>query len=249
MLMPPLRFRQIAFQAVQLGPEVITLFTHDGALSGDRVSKRKEQALVKWLVSNISARLLLWEVMGRSPDAFFVTEVHDPFYGPNEGDIDLLVCDSGAPHEAAVLECKRVKVEVVDAGNDRINKLEEVGRGVQQAKKLYEKFSFSQTYLAVISAIDAANRTNVNVPCNGITSESIPNWDTSTTTFRNIVQFPRREELPPDIGIIFIELVQTSGRRFEEQGTLRLCMHHPATPRRQRTADTRKIEKLMEAAT
>jgi len=203
---------------------------------------------VKWLVNNLQARLLLWDQLRRFPDAFFATEVKDPFYGPREGDIDLLVCNPGAPHQAVALECKRLKVEVVDDGTDWINKLEEVGEGVRRAKKLYEQFSFFQTYFAVISAIDAANRTNLNIPCNGITSESVPNWDTSTTTFRNIVQFPRREELPTEIGIVFIELVQPSGRRFEQQGTLRICVHYPATTRPQRTADTRKVELLMKGA-
>lgn len=247
MLMPPLFFRQITFQAFQLGPELITLFTHGGS-SEDRVSRRAEKALVKWLVNNTSARLLLCEVLGRSPDALFATEIKEPFYRPDEGDIDLLICNPEAPHQAVAMECKRLKIEVVDDGDDRINKLDEVGGGVRQAKKLYERFSFFQTYLGIISAIDAAPRTSVNIPCNGITSESIPNWDKDTTSFRNIVQFPRREELPSDIGIIFIELVQPSGRRFEEQGTIRICVHHPATPRPQRITDTRKIEMLLGGA-
>lgn len=245
MLMPPLIFRQITFQSFTLTPEVIKLFTHDGPLSSDRITRREEKALVKWLVNEVSARMLLLEVLSRSQDALYKVEVQDPFYGATEGDIDLLLCNPGAPHEAVALECKRVKVEVEDNGNDRINRLEDVGEGVKQAKKLYQTFSFFQTYLTVISAIDAARRTNVNILYNGITSQSIPNWDGSTTTFRNIVQFPHREELPPEIGIIFIEVVQPSGQRFEEQGTLRIGVHHPATPRPQRPEDTRRIEALM----
>jgi hypothetical protein len=245
MLMPPLIFRQVTFQAVQLGRRVIEVFTDYGSSPVDSLSQRREQILVKWLVGNPTARGLLSEVLQRSTDAFYATEVRGPFYGPSEGDIDLLVCNRESPHEAVVLECKRLKVEVVDGGNDRINKLEEVGEGVRQAKKLHDKFTFFQTYLAVISAVDAANRREVNIPCRGVTSESVPNWDSSTTTFRSIVQFPRREELPADIGIIFIELVQPSGRRFEEQGTIRICVHHQAMPRLQLTLDTRKIETLM----
>ena len=242
MRMAPLRFRQITFQVSQLAP-VMEIFADDGRSPSDYLSKRKEQMLVRWLANDVMARRLLCELLERPLGAFVATEVKEPFYGPTEGDIDLLVCDPAAPNEVAAFECKRVKVEVLDEGNDHVNKLEEVGAGVRQAKKLYDKFGFFQTYMTVISAIDSANRKQLNIPCRGITAESTPNWDTNTTTFRSIVEFPRREELPGEI--IFVELVQPSGRSFEEQGTLRICVHHKATPRTQRASDTRKIEALM----
>ena len=245
--MAPLCFEQITFQSVQLG-RVIEVFTDDGSAQIDSLAKRPERALVKWVVGNPSARALLFKVLRRSPDEFSATEVQDPFYGPNEGDIDLLICRRERPHEAVAFECKRVKVVAEDNGNDRINKLEDVGEGVRQAKKLHEKFSFSQTFLAVISAVDAAKRKQANIPSRGLTSESVPNWDAGKTTFRSIVQFPRREELPAEIGIIFIELVQPSGRQFEEQGTVRICVHHSATQRPQRPCDTRRVQTLMEGS-
>ena len=241
-----LTFRQITFQAVHLGPAVIELFTDDGLTTGQGVSARNEQALVNWLTRYEPGRLLLFEQLQRSPAAFYRTEVQEPFYGPQEGDIDLLVCNREAPHQTAVLECKRVKVQVIDEGNDQLNKLDEVGGGVRQAKKLSEKFGFFQTYLAVITAVDAANRKQMNIPCRGVSSESISNWDSSTTTFRRIVEFPRREELPAEVGIIFIEIVQPSGKALEEQGTIRICVHQVAAPRTQRVSDTNKIEALIQ---
>lgn len=247
MRLPPVTFREIAFHWAQLRPGIVELFTDDGSLPPDRISQRAEQWLVGWLVNDAGARQLLCEMLQRSPAAFFRTAVQKPFYTANEGDIDLLVCDPGSPHQAVAIECKRVKVYVEDEGNDSINRLDAVGEGVKQAKKLYGKFGFFQTYLAVISAVDSANRKRLNIPSRGITSESVPNRDTSTTTFRSILQFPRREELPSDIGIILIELVQPSGRAFQEQGIVRICVHHKAVPRSQREIETHKMVDLMKS--
>ncbi len=243
--MPPVIFREIVFQYAQLRPGIIELFGDDGSLSTSHVSRQPEKSLIGWLVSDASARQLLCDVLGRTASAYVAVGIQQPFYAADEGDIDLLVCDSDRPHEAAAIECKRVKVHVEDDGNDWVNRLEAVGEGVKQARKLYNKFGFFQTYLAVISAVDGANRRRLNIPSRGITSESVPNRDTSTTTFRSILQFPRREELPADIGIIFIEVVQPSGKRFEEQGVIRICVHHKATPRPQREADTQRMLALM----
>lgn len=44
--------------------------------------------------------------------------ITDPSKKP--GDIDLLICDGGRPHESIALQCKRVKIRA----NQRMNKLE-----------------------------------------------------------------------------------------------------------------------------
>jgi len=183
MRMPPVVFRQISFDAIILRQAANQIFTDNRAAPMDSLSRRDEQALVAWLVGNPFARTLICEVLQRSTDAFIRTEVKQPFYGRTEGDIDILLCNRGAPQESVVVECKRVKVQVLDEGNDRINKLEQVGKDVKQAKKPYEKFVFFQSYLAVISAVEAANQRKVNIPCRGIMPETVPNWDTTTTTF------------------------------------------------------------------
>lgn len=245
MKIPEITFRQITFQKARIDRQVINLFTDDCLTPAHDILKLGEQALINWLLSDPSARGLLLELLEQAPDAFCWPGLQEPFYGPKEGDIDLLVCDKVASYRAAAIECKRVKVNVIDDGNDWINKLEEVGEGVWQAKKLYKKFGFFQTYFAIISAVNSANRKQVNIPNRGVTPESVSNWDSSRKTFRSIVEFPRREELPADIGIIFIEMVQPSGRAFEEQGIVRICVHHPATPRTQRRLETNKIQELM----
>jgi len=245
MRLPPVIFHELVFQWEQLRSGIIELFTDDGSIPLEHISSRPEQWLVNWLVSDGGAKQLLCSLLQRSPTAFIRTTVQRPFYLANEGDIDLLICDPDSPHETAVIECKRVKVRVQDEGNDSINRLEAVGEAVKQARKLYEKFGFFQTYLAVVSAVDGANRKRVSIPCRGVTHDSVPNRDTSTTTFRSILQFPRREELPSDIGIIFIELVQSSGRAFQDQGIVRICVHHKAAPRSQRESETRKVLELL----
>jgi hypothetical protein len=245
MRLPPVIFREIAFQWADVKPGIIEFFTDDGSLPTEHLSQKSEHWLVQWLVSDAGARELLCELLGRPHWAFLSTSVQSPFYGTREGDIDLLICDLAAPQETAVIECKRLKIHVEDEGHDSINRLEAVGEAVKQAKKLYTKFGFFQTYLAVISAVDGANRKRLNIPSRGISHDSVPNRDTSATTFRRILEFPRREELPAGVGILLIELVQPSGKAFQEQGIVRMCMHPGATPRSQRDVETRKVLELM----
>jgi hypothetical protein len=51
-------------------------------------------------------------------DAYYRLEVVSPFYAPGEGDLDLILCPSLSSREALALECKRVKVESVNADQE-----------------------------------------------------------------------------------------------------------------------------------
>src|SRR5580700_3529369 len=104
---PPIIFREIAHQWADLRPGIVELFTDDGSRPGSHLSDKPEHWLVAWLVSDAGARHLLCEVLERPHTAFLRARVQSPFYTAREGDIDLLICGSSAPHETAVIECKR----------------------------------------------------------------------------------------------------------------------------------------------
>lgn len=160
----------------------------------------------------------------------------------------LILCRRYAPHEAVALECKRVKIAVVNPQNHQLNKLEDTRKGVGQANRLYDKFGFFQTYLAILTAVEASHQDDTNIPCRGIDASATPDYGQSKT-FKRIVEFPGRDDLKPDIGIISIEAVQPSGISMDERVTIRVCVHHPAQRRIQADSVTNQIGIVMRGRT
>jgi hypothetical protein len=158
-----------------------------------------------------------------------------------------LICPRLSPNRAVALECKRVKVEIVNEGQDRINKLQDVARGVWQANKLYDgRFAFFETYLAVITEVGASGQEGENIPLRGLRSHSTPeSGDIKTTTFRQVVEFPGRDDLDQDVGIVLIEIAQPSRLSIDRQATVRVCVHRRAEKRDQPDAVTNRILDLL----
>ena len=175
-----------------------------------------------------------------------------PFYEPGKGDIDLILCPPLLPSEALVLECKCIKVESVNADQDKMNKLQRVGGGVCQAKRLYDLHAFFETYLAIITLVDASSQDQdvSNILFRGVRSDTTPqDGDTKTTTFKQIVEFPGRSELYSGhydhIGIIHIEVVQPSRLSIDKQATVAVCVFRRAKPREQHNNVTHHIREIM----
>jgi len=99
---------------------------------------------------------------------------------------------------------------------------------------------FFQTYLCVIAVVDAATQQERNIPNRGIDPVARANYG-EEKTFTRLIAFPGREDLPHDIGIIFLEVIQPTGRSFSGLGGIGICVHHPATPRTQRPDTTNRV--------
>lgn len=239
-----LTYRQISVDTGRLTNGSI-LFDAAPYVSGCvRVTDIPEKQLIRWLMLSEPARGLIFEELGFPSSAFYALEVGEPFYSPGIGDLDLVLCNHCAPHEAAVLECKRVKIVVVDPEQHQMNKLEDTRIGVIQANRLHDKFGFSRTYLAVLTEVEASQQHDTNIPCRGIDSTATPDYG-QTKSFKRIVEFPGRDDLKTDIGIVFIEVVQPSRISINERVTIRVCVHHPAQQRTQSDSVTNRIEMVM----
>lgn len=251
--MENLTYRQISFDTAHIAPghpvkatffEAAPYAYVDGST---RVTEFDEKTIVRWLMLCPPSRHIILEELGLPATAFYQPEVVRPFYSPGEGDLDLILCPQLWPREALALECKRVKVESVNAGQDKINKLQDVAGGVRQANKLYNgPFAFFQTYLAIITEVEASGQAERNIPNRGVRSDTTPQrGDTSTTTFRQIVEFPGRAELHDDVGILFIEIVQPSRLSIDKQATVRVCVYRRAERRDQHDGVTNRIREIM----
>jgi hypothetical protein len=249
-----LTYRQITFDTAHIAPGHQLKATFFDAspysiLDGSaRITDFDEKPIVRWLMLAPSARAIIFDELALPPNASYRPEVVQPFYAPGTGDIDLLLCPPRSPHLAIALECKRVKVESINAGQDRINKLQGVAGGVRQANKLYNgPFAFFQTYLAIITEAEASAQDDVNIPNRGVRSHTTPHrGDTRTTTFRQIVEFPGRDELDGDVGILFIEIAQPSRLSIDRQATVRVCVYRRAARRDQLDAVTNRVMEIMQ---
>jgi hypothetical protein len=249
-----LTFRQVSFDSTYIArpdrPFSAAFFESapipyvDGST---RIAEFDERTIIHWIMLCPPARHLLLEMLSLPPDAFYQSQVVQPFYSMGEGDLDLILCSRLSPQEAVALECKRVKVETVNAGQDRINKLPGAARGVCQANRLYNgPIAFFQTYLAIITEVVANLQHETNIPSRGVRSHTTPqSGDTKITTFRQIVEFPGRAELHNDIGILFIEIVQPSRLSIDTQATVRMCLYRRAERREQPARITNRVLEIM----
>jgi hypothetical protein len=210
------------------------------------VTQFEEKAIVDWLMAGMYRQIVL-AALGVPPDSCHATAVVQPFYVPGQGDIDLIVCPKSAPHLAIALECKRIKVESVNEGEDKINKLDAVVKGVYQVNVLYNgQFAFFLTYLCIISEVVAASQDPWNFPNRGVRPHTTPRQgDTKRTTFRQIVEFPGREKLHEDIGIIHLEIAQPSGLGIDKQANVRACAYRRPKRREQVDRVTNRVKEIM----
>jgi len=248
-----LTYRQISFDTAHIAPGQAvkaTFFeaTRYPSVDGStRVTEFDEKPLIRWLMLCPQAREILFEELGLPGAVFYRPEVVQAFYAPGEGDLDLILCPALIPSLGYALECKRVKVETVNAGQDRINKLQNVAYGVCQANRLYDgPFAFHQTYLAILTEVTGSGQDEINIPNRGVRSHTSPHrGDTGRTTFRQIVEFPGRDALHKDVGILLIEIVQPSRISIDRQATVRVCVYRRAEPREQRESVTNRIREIM----
>ncbi len=243
-------FHQTSFDTVHVPhperPQVATFFDvspYPYIGGSSPITEFDEKPLVRF--TELS-RVLIFEQLGLSADAWYRPEVVQPFYAAGEGDIDLILCPPLAPLQAFALECKRVKVEAVNAGQDRINKLHGVAGGVHQANALYNwKFGFFQTWLCILTEVEASQDER-NFPNRGVRSHTTPQkGDTGRTTFRQIVEFPGRENLHRDIGIVFVEIVQPQKLSIDRQATVRVCAYRRAECRDQLDSVTKRLMEII----
>jgi hypothetical protein len=209
-----------------------------------KVTDIPEKELIRWLLLFQPARELWFGELGFPPWAFYKPEVVEPFYPKGQGDLDLILCKPNSPHEAAAVECKRVKIVVEDPEHHALNRLTDTREGVRQANRVHNRFGFAQTYLAVLTSVEASAQEDTNVPCRGIDAAATPDFG-QTKTFRRIVEFPGRDDLNSEIGIVFVEVVQPSGLSIDQRVTLRVCVHQLAQYREQSSAATNQMEMLL----
>ncbi len=225
--------------------ESFVLFSEDPGMNDESATERDEKRIVLWLFNQqLWARQLLLKELGVSQDSFTATEVTNPFTQPNKkpGDIDVLICERDHPHQAIVIECKKVSVVAETTKRDIVHKVEKIGKGVSQANALRD-LGFYQTYLAIVTVVDGRQRNEYNTLHRGIgdSSHDTHHGTQSHKTLKRVYEFPRREDLHDDVGIIFVEVIQPTGKSLDEKFGVCVCVDKRAKPQEQTNSQTNRI--------
>lgn len=67
----------------------------------------------------------------------------------------------------------------------------------------------------------------------------------SRETFKRIYEFPQRESLCDDVGIVFVEIVQPTGKSFKRMVNIGVCVDRGAGVLSQPTRLTNRIKEHM----
>lgn len=240
-----LTFRTIIFDTQRFAAgktipanEVFEYFreTHDS--DDDDVTKQDEEKIIKWLLGSRSKDLLL-EELGVGADAFIDYSVKQPVIeNPQDkpGDIDILICPYRRPDIAIAFQCKPVIVKSLnELEDDDVKKLCRISDLVEQANRQRNKYGFYRNYLAILIKVDGRKKLKYNPLFRG----------TNPETFQTIYEFPDRENVHKDVGIVFIEIVQPTGKSFDEYVAVRVCIETEATRLNQSPNLTNRVEELM----
>lgn len=199
--------------------------------------RRSEEEIVRWIL-NSPARGLLLEELGVAPDSFMDYSVGRPVIeNPQEkpGDIDVLICDGGRAERAIALQCKPVSVVAFNEEEDDVNKLRDVRNAVLQANKQRDRYGFYKNYVTVIIKAYGRKRKGENTLFRGPSQE----------TTAEIYEFPQRESLHGDVGIVFIRIVQPTGKSYNRRVNIGVCVDKEAAALSQPTRLTNRIKEHM----
>lgn len=192
-----------------------------------------EHEVVSWLFRTPGVReRILWSI-GLGEDSRATLRVGEPFIRDphiKPGDIDALLYYRSRPHEAVAVEFKRAKVKVESFQTGSVTKVNSVGNGVRQANAL-AALGFHKTYLAVLVVVDGRERPQPNVFFRGTTDKQL----------KQLYEFPSRAELKPEVGILFVEVVQPTELSLDDLCFVAVAVDRKPQPRRQPDEITNKV--------
>ena len=201
-----------------------------------RVTEKTESEIVSWLFGEHYIREHLFKKFKIEKPVYRLNTRQPIIENTNvkPGDIDILICGAEKPQYAIAIECKRVKVEVNTIDNDKINKINDIIEGIKQANSLH-KMGFHNTYLGIIVEIDGRNKVSCNTISRGF----------SNNTYIRIYNFPQRERLKKEVGIIFIEIIQPTENSIDDTCMVGICIDREAKNINQPSNLTNRIINLL----
>lgn len=244
-MIKPLIFHKVTidtheFQEGVFVPKGVVIQFFNASFDSDQsdVTKQNEEEIIRWLLHTRFRNLLL-DRLAVGPDVFIDQAVRQPVIENTQGkpgDIDILICPFRRPDIAIAIQCKPVIVKALnEEDDDDVKKLGRIPDLVEQSYRQRNTYGFHRNYLAILIKVDGRKKMKYNSLFRG------PNPD----TFQSIYEFPDREKVHKDVGIIFIEIVQPTGKSFELNVDIGVCVDVEAARLEQNDSLTNRIQELM----
>lgn len=218
-------------------------FFHDEpGFTEKTAAKEQEAQLAAWLLDNRFVKEWLTAYSGLPDTSFHLTGVTKPILAGTEevGDIDVLMVSTQNLSEAVAIECKRVKAVVIN-GVAAINGIDNIKKGIRQANAL-RTLGFFRTWLVIIVIVDDRGNTECNFMFRGLSHIDFSN------VFKRTYEYALcgKRKLHDDIGIIFVEVVQTKDKAIAYASSIRVCVCRDAVAVKQRNELSEQVKGLVE---
>lgn len=227
------------------GGTLATYFKDDKSFDEESVTNKHERQLVDELFAEAQSRQLLFPELDLPLNSFFKTHVVEPLIEDRQrkpGDIDVLVCPSDNPNLAVAIECKRVKVIAASSVDDDVHKIKDIRDGAAQTKAM-RKMGFHRTFIAVLIQVDGRKREERNTVTRGLNPQAT--FDGERRTLKEIYEFPQSGIFNADVGFVFIEVIQPTGKSFEKMGGICLRLEREARRIEQPSTLTNRVAALI----
>jgi hypothetical protein len=230
------QFKAFDAKTVFPGPHWTEFFVDDdspGQLSATAIS---EGEILKWILNSPAQDLFLSALEITTQD-FVAFEVKKPLIEDSQskpGDIDLFLCEKTAPNRSIAVQAKRVKVTYEESDKYKINKLDGIRELVEQANGTRE-LGFHRAYCVVLIVIDSRAQRQLAPHCRFMGRDS----------FQRVFAFPQRESLHDDVGVVFVEIAQTTGRSIDDTAIVAVSVDRRATYLDQWATMTDRVKQLM----
>jgi hypothetical protein len=233
-----LTFHTIAYDTTLLSSEInnFILFNHN-ELKGESDRQKSESIITKWLFSKADFREMFFSLLNIPFYTKCGFEIKEPLISNHNslpGDVDVLLFNDNQINESIAIEVKKVKYFFNQKGNEKVNKIYDIRDGIGQTKGLLE-IGFHQVYLVIIIVSDGRNIKWNNYIFRGISGEQ----------FQQVYDFPDRENLNENIGLIFIEIVQPTGLSIDKTGVIGICIDKSSQKQEQSKILTFKIKEYI----
>ncbi len=229
-------FETVKYDAQLVGDKSRISFFAESEDNSDSVTAITEEAIIKWLLEHRHFKEMFLSKFFKdisSVQTFY--GLTDPFVtvGQKPGDIDLLLVNPKDLKVSIAFEVKRLKALAINEERSKVNGVEKISKGVIQANK-YQSLGFHQSYLMLIILNDGRLKNTPNVMLRSAKTDDV----------ERIYSVPWDEPLHSDVGIIFIDINQFTGRHISQTGSLGICIDKYARPLEQTHEFTRKVERL-----
>lgn len=126
-------------------------------------------------------------------------------------------------------------MRALNQADDDLNKLSDLTKGVKQANFQRNNLGFHRNYLLIVMEAYGRKRSGSNTLFRGANQE----------TLKVVYEFPMRESLHENVGVIFVEIAQPTGKSFGEMVVVGVCIDQEAARLDQSPGLTNRIRALM----